>query len=297
MALRRMLQSNVDYTDMRLSSGYGQVVFGRFESSSWQVRVAGCSLACVCGHYHVLHKRMRSSSMAIRDCESDDDWVVSSSASARQQHDFQRFWVSFSSSVALVLALQKLSSLFGCCWVFFPELLLGVLFRLLFANGMLLASLFQVLGTLGFLFSAAAAFIVIANVIMPWKCCFSIRNSSGCELLCGHVLGLRQPHCAGAFSGAFVGFLAIVGLLSYAFEVLERHVLAGSLFSGTGEQPSGRVDVPGKDKQQQAAAAKEMPSMCFFVKSLGGASYVVKMEHHATGRTGQAARCIQVWGL
>ena len=103
----------------------------------------------------------------------------------------------------------------------------------------------------------------------------SILSSPGCELFCGHVLGIRQPHFAAAFSGAFVGFLAIVGLLSYAFEGLDRHVLAGSLFSGTGEQASRRVDVPGKDKQQQAA-------MCFFVKSLGGASCVVKMEHQAT---------------
>ena len=63
-------------------------------------------------------------------------------------------------------------------------------------------------------------------------------------------------------------------------EGLNRHVLAGSLFSGTGEQASGRVDVPGKDKQQQAAAAKYF--ICFFVRSLGGASYVVKMEYQAT---------------
>ena len=63
-------------------------------------------------------------------------------------------------------------------------------------------------------------------------------------------------------------------------ERLNRHVLAGSLFSGTGEQASGRVDVPGKDNQQHAAAA--IGTICFFVKSLGGASYVVKLEHHAT---------------
>ena len=63
-------------------------------------------------------------------------------------------------------------------------------------------------------------------------------------------------------------------------EGLNRHVLAGSLFSGTGEQASGRVDVPGKDIQQQAAAAKDF--ICFFVKSLGGASLVVKTEQRAT---------------
>ena len=37
MALRRLLQSILDLSGMRLSSGYGQVVFGRFEGSSWQV--------------------------------------------------------------------------------------------------------------------------------------------------------------------------------------------------------------------------------------------------------------------
>ena len=63
-------------------------------------------------------------------------------------------------------------------------------------------------------------------------------------------------------------------------EGLNRHVLAGSLFSGTGEQASGRVDVPGKDIQQQAASAKDF--ICFFVKSLGGASLVVKTEQRAT---------------
>ena len=77
-----------------------------------------------------------------------------------------------------------------------------------------------------------------------------------------------------------MGLLAFVGVLSCAYEGLNRHVLAGSLFSGSGEQASGRVDVTGKDIQQQAAASNE--TNCFLVKSLGGASYVVKMEHHAT---------------
>ena len=220
--------------------------------------------------------------------------------------------------------------------------------------------------TLGFLFSAAAALIVIAMIIMLWKCCslcsgsckewkkegslklveekwfpyfslqvvswftavvmescsggwaallhnvvaylsvpvesmfgaggvmdlcrqtslcfhratFAIISSLGFTLLCGHVLGLRQPQVAAAYTGAFVGLLALVGVLSYAFEGLNRHVLVGSLVLGTGEQASGRVDVPGKDIQQQAAAANEFIS--FFVKSLGGASLVVKTEHRAT---------------
>ena len=73
------------------------------------------------------------------------------------------------------------------------------------------------------------------------------------------------------------------GVLRFSVvEGLDRHVFAGSLFSGIEEQASGRVDVSGKDIQQQAAAANETPSVCFFVKSLGGASYVVKMEHQAT---------------
>ena len=90
-----------------------------------------------------------------------------------------------------------------------------------------------------------------------------------------------------------IGLLALLGVLCMSWhfscalvfhfsviEGLDRPVLAGSLFSGTWEQASGRVDVPGKDIQQQAAAANE--TVCFFVKSLGGASYVVKMEHQAT---------------
>ena len=60
---------------------------------------------------------------------------------------------------------------------------------------------------------------------------------------------------------ALEGVLALVSRFS-VIEGLNRHVLAGSLFSGTGEQASGRVDVPGKDIQQQAAAANE--TMCFF---------------------------------
>ena len=98
------------------------------------------------------------------------------------------------------------------------------------------------------------------------------------------------------FSSVFAleGVRALVSRFS-VIEGLNRHVLAGSLFSGTGAQASGRVDVPGKDKQQQAAAAKD--SICFFIKSLGGA--VLCRQDGTTGhcRTGQAARCTQVWGL
>ena len=297
---------------------------------------------------------------------------MSSSASARQQHDCQRLWVSFSSPVALVLALQK-SSLYGCFWVFFPELLFG------YAPPPSLcewdASCQSVPGlgypTLGFFFSADAAFIVIAIVIMLWKCCslcsgsckewkkeslsklvektdctlfpsggFMVRcsrdgklqlrlGSSRLQCSCQTIpcsrrvcslSVLRRTNAGGqvcasiwlsflllAFLGArvsscFVGMFWDFGSRSSQlhvlerlwvcshswvcsptlFEVLDRHVLAGSLFWGTGEQATGRVDVPSKDNQQQAAAAKETPFICSFVKSLGGASYVVKFEHQAT---------------
>ena len=70
-----------------------------------------------------------------------------------------------------------------------------------------------------------------------------------------------------------MSLLALVRVLSCGLkscfsvvEGLDWHVLAGSLFSGTGEQASGRVDVFGKDIQQQAAAANET-SICFFVTS------------------------------
>ena len=86
----------------------------------------------------------------------------------------------------------------------------------------------------------------------------------------------------------FFGGILTLGLDKHAAAALLNHevddthdlVHSGSLFSGTGEQASGRVDVPGKDIQQQAAAAKD--SICFFVKSLGGASLVVKTEQRAT---------------
>ena len=86
---------------------------------------------------------------------------------------------------------------------------------------------------------------------------------------------------------ALDGFLAQMGVLALesrfsVVEGLDRHVLAGSLFSGTGEQASGRVDVPGKDIQQR-------------VTGWG----VLCRQDGTPGhcRTGQAARCTQVGGL
>ena len=50
-------------------------------------------------------------------------------------------------------------------------------------------------------------------------------------------------------------------------EGLNRHVLAGSLFSGTGEQASGRVDVP---PQGQAAARHSCNKFYLFLRQVTG---------------------------
>ena len=55
---------------------------------------------------------------------------------------------------------------------------------------------------------------------------------------------------------------ALDGFLALESDGMDRQVLAGSLFLGTGEQASGRVDVPGKDIQQQAAAASMGSGLC-----------------------------------
>ena len=68
-----------------------------------------------------------------------------------------------------------------------------------------------------------------------------------------------QPALDGVF--ALDGVIAPESRFS-VIEGLDRQVLAGSLFSGTGEQASGRVDVPGKDIQQQAAAASMVSGSC-----------------------------------
>ena len=81
------------------------------------------------------------------------------------------------------------------------------------------------------------------------------------------------PAAAG-MQQALDGFLALEGVLALEsrfslIEGLDRQVLARSLFSGTGEQASRRVDVPGKDNQQQAAAAKEN-SFYLFLRQVTG---------------------------
>ena len=118
---------------------------------------------------------------------------------------------------------------------------------------------------------------------------FCIRRSAAAFTACvGQWVASAATDMQQALDGLFA--LEVVLALEPRFSVIEgldRQVLAGSLFSGTGEQASGRVDVPGKDNHQHAAAAIE--TICFFVKSLGGASYVVKMEHPGVKQH-------QVWG-
>ena len=61
----------------------------------------------------------------------------------------------------------------------------------------------------------------------------------------------------------FLDFLfALDGMIAPESDGMDRQVLTGGLFSGIGEQASGRVDVPGKDTQQQAAAASIVSGLC-----------------------------------
>ena len=55
---------------------------------------------------------------------------------------------------------------------------------------------------------------------------------------------------------------ALDGLIALESDGMNRQVLAGGLFSGTGEQASGRADVSTKDIQQQAAAASMVSGLC-----------------------------------
>ena len=103
-------------------------------------------------------------------------------------------------------------------------------------------------------FESTEFFVYLRFSVMYW----TLPGAAACPFV-SHVEW--QPQSAAACAGAFVGLLALVGVLSCALKSfvsvvdgLDRHVLAGSLFSGTGEQASGRVDLPGKDIQQQAAA-------------------------------------------
>ena len=102
--------------------------------------------------------------------------------------------------------------------------------------------------------------LFFAALVGDFKVCGAfLRSSSGRA-----AAFVRVSHKGLVISSAFAleGMRALVSRFS-VIEGLNRHVLAGSLFSGTGEQASGRVDVPGKDIQQRAAAAKDF--ICFFV--------------------------------
>ena len=88
-----------------------------------------------------------------------------------------------------------------------------------------------------------AALLVAA---LFWVCGSAPSPMPTSGVVCRHArdLGLQR------FEYALDGFIALES------DGMDRHVLAGSLFLGTGEQASGRVDVPSKDIQQQAAAAR-----------------------------------------
>ena len=155
--------------------------------------------------------------------------------------------------------------------------------------------------------------LFFAGYVAPSQVMYEIQAAAAaCPFVaCGGPLELFvgwQPQSAARTLRAMVGLLASVGALyvSWHFscapvfhfsviEGLDRHVLAGSLFSGTGERATGRVDVPGKDIQLQAAAANET-SICFFVKSLVG-RLIPSRWNTKPCRTGQAARRTPVWGL
>ena len=142
------------------------------------------------------------------------------------------------------------------------------------------------------LLSILVFFLLVNTWIDNWE-----RHRHSCRRpshLAGHFPSRGAAACAGMLR-AFVGLVAFLSVLDISWhfscasefcfpfvEGSDRHIVARSLCSGIGEQAPRRMDVPGKGIQQQAAAAKETPSICFFVKSLGGASYVVKMEHQAT---------------
>ena len=111
-------------------------------------------------------------------------------------------------------------------------------------------------------FLAAAAFVLSFFGAAAASCCVSSAAAVGKSRLAnGFVLRLRFLCAACAtemvvHARVMLGFLdslfALDGMVALESDGLDRQVLAGSLFSGTGEQASGRVDVPGKDIQLQA---------------------------------------------
>ena len=80
-----------------------------------------------------------------------------------------------------------------------------------------------------------------------------------------------------------------VGVLSYAFEGLDRHVLAGSLFSGTGEQATGRVDVPARTISSKPQLQKKLllfvSSSSHWVERLMSSSLNTRPLSHGSSST------------
>ena len=119
---------------------------------------------------------------------------------------------------------------------------------------------------------AAASEAAFGEVLLYCICSSAAAVTTG--------FGQWVASAAAGMQRALVGFFTLDDVLALesrfsVIQGLDRQVLAGGLFSGTGEQASGRVDVPSKDNQQHAAAAIETVCFC---------------------RAGQAARCTQVWG-
>ena len=140
---------------------------------------------------------------------------------------------------------------------------------------------FDLLGLVVQMVKAAAAFFGHFTLVGLFNAVYGARGASTqvdsaavqrSSCICGHVLGLRFPWVACAVEMAvharslLIGFLDVLftldGMIALESDGMNRQVLAGSLFLGTGEQASGRVDVPGKDRLQQAAAASMGSGLC-----------------------------------
>ena len=134
--------------------------------------------------------------------------------------------------------------------------------------------------------------LFFAALVGDFKVCGAfLRSSSGRA-----AAFVRVSHKGLVISSAFAleGMRALVSRFS-VIEGLNRHVLAGSLFSGTGEQASGRV---GRPRQGHTAASRSCKRFHLFLRKVTGWGVSCRQDG-TTGhcRTGQAARCTQVWGL
>ena len=110
-----------------------------------------------------------------------------------------------------------------------------------------------------FLGAAAAHFCVSCSVVVSMTS-WAYGLVLGLRVLCACTTAM-VVHARLLFHiGDFV--FALDGLTALETDGMDRHVLAGRLFLGTGEQASGRVDVPGKDNRQHAAAASMGSGQC-----------------------------------